>query len=201
MELEIRNVYVGSECQDSLPWMKVERELMPVTRYDQLTTDKVTESEIEKECFDEQFLLSAQTYPLIKYYWRIGPGRKQLSGKLLSYWLIPLGLAGLRIINIVLLFLTNTMFRASQKREQQFQEEKEHRGFKTRSTIEFPNHGKQVLHRYESEVIRAKLKPKQLESFIESNGIFFLGGRVEKENPFRFINLEKIPFLDAPKIT
>ena len=35
--------------------MKVDTGKMPVTKYDQLTTDKSTEYEVQKECFDEPF--------------------------------------------------------------------------------------------------------------------------------------------------
>ena len=59
MELEVKNLTVGSDWQDRLPWIQIDTELMPVTTYDQLTTDKATDHEVQKECIDEPFQLSA----------------------------------------------------------------------------------------------------------------------------------------------
>ena len=59
MELEVRSVSIGSDWHEGLSWLKIDTIDMPITKYDQLTTYKATEYEVQKECFDEPFQLSA----------------------------------------------------------------------------------------------------------------------------------------------
>ena len=59
VKILITDVSVGSEWQDGLSWMRVNTELMPVTKFAQLTINRDTEMKAYTECFDEPFQLSA----------------------------------------------------------------------------------------------------------------------------------------------
>ena len=184
MKLEVRNLSIDSDWQEGLPWMKVDTIDMPVidtidmpvTRYDQLTTDKATEYEVQKECFDEPFQLSAN-FSSHKVELENQVGYLANSRQCVELLLDPIKFGwnkSLKIITIVLLFITNKMFRINQRRDQKVQEETIQRKCGTQSKVWCPNHGKQVHFLYESNVIRAILKPNQLERLFK--WYFFLPG-------------------------
>ena len=64
-----------------------------------------------------------------------------------------------------------------------------------------PREVKQVFFKYESRVIYLSLKPNQISRFVKDDGIYYFHGRISKEKPFKFKDLNIIPFLDAPKMS
>ena len=94
---------------------------MSVTKYDQLTIDKVIESEVRKGCFYEPFQLSAN-FPSHKVSLENQAGYKAIGRDCVDLLIDPIRFGwnykSLRINNIVLLFIANTMFRINQQREQ-----------------------------------------------------------------------------------
>ena len=130
--------------------MKIDFVDMPVTKYDQLTTYKATEYEVQKENFDKPFQ-SSVNFSSHKVGLETQVGYTAIGRQCDELLVDPIRFGWnrfLRIINIVLLFLTNTMFRSQQRREHQVQEETGRRDFETWSKIEFPNHGKLGFRAY-----------------------------------------------------
>ena len=85
----------------------------------------------------------------------------------------------IRIINLVLLFITKTLFRYNQRQDGT-------RSSTPRDQFRLPSHGAQVLHKYESRVVRGTLKAKHLDRFMETDRILRFKGTVENETLFRF---------------
>ena len=59
----------------------------------------------------------------------------------------------------------------------------------------------QVIFRHETEMIKQALTKSKLAKYTESKGILMRTGRLAQENPFRFRDLDAVPFLDAADIT
>ena len=62
------------------------------------------------------------------------------------------------------------------------------------------NRNETGLFKYESDVIRSSLKPKDLSSFLEIDGIFYDQGRLSPEFPFKTQDLDQVTFLDKQEI-
>ena len=100
--------------------MRLDTDLMHLTRYDQLTTDKATESKVQKECFDEPFQLSSNfsSHKVVLenqagYRASGREGGELLVDRIRFGWN-----RALKILNVMLLFIANTIFRINQRREQ-----------------------------------------------------------------------------------
>ena len=56
---------------------------------------------------------------------------------------------------------------------------------------------KDILFKNESKLITETLSSKRLSKFMEKEGILYFRSRVSNENPFKFKDLDRIPFFDA----
>ena len=59
---------------------------------------------------------------------------------------------------------------------------------------------KNALFRNEAKMIKTYIDEKKFKNFLLENGIFYFKGRLTEDNPFKFCDLDQIPFLDAGKI-
>ena len=60
---------------------------------------------------------------------------------------------------------------------------------------------KDYLFKYESRVIQKSYNKKQLNKYFLKDGIYYHQGRFTIDNPFRFKDLDQVPFIDAHIIT
>ena len=65
----------------------------------------------------------------------------------------------------------------------------------------FNNMFKSILFQYETRVIWKSEKPSHLEKYEESSNILMFKERISLNNPFRFKDLDSVPFIDAREIT
>ena len=140
MELEVENVSVGSDWQGDFYWMKVDTNLMPVRRYNQLTTDKAIKCEVHRECFDETFQLS-EIFKSHKVILESQAGYVATGRQVIELLVDPIRFGrhkAIRIINCILMFMSKLLFRCNQRKDAA-----SHGA--PRFKILLPNHGKQVL--------------------------------------------------------
>jgi len=60
---------------------------------------------------------------------------------------------------------------------------------------------KNYIFKYETQVALKSLSPKQLKKYPLRDGILYFFGRLSKDNPFKFKDLDNIPFLDSHEIS
>ena len=58
----------------------------------------------------------------------------------------------------------------------------------------------EILFRHETKMIIMTVPTSKLTKFTMENDILIFTGRLSEENPFRFRDLDEVPFLDAPQI-
>jgi len=197
-EVGTAEVSIGSIWETGHSWMKDQTENFPISKYSDLKVDKSSLQEIKIECFTEPvYPTSLQVHGLIRDHkstFVVAPGRSK-------YQLIldPISFGwnrSIRIISAILAFPQVLFHR------------KDHKSLinsecRLCSDLKDPDYrdnyqlAKEVMFRYETSVVKESLSPKQLAKYREHNGILYFTGRLTKENPFTFVDLDKIPFLDT----
>ena len=196
-DIKVEQVSIGSPWQDGEPWMKLDFKDMPLSTYEMLSLDKKSQDEIQNECFSEPFLPESQdiSINLVSSPDPSGPKGARVWSEFI---LDPIRLGWtktIRILNIVL----------------KFKDVVKHKTFHGYSVVECrrcldgerddprDNHqkSKDVLFKYESKIVLKTLSDKQLSKFTENEGILYFHSRISNENPFKFKDLDRIPFFDA----
>ena len=174
---------------------------MPLTKYNQLVLDKSVEDEVDVECFDYPFLLNAfVSMNYTENESETGSLLPRLAGRDVSTLLddpIKLGwLKSIRVLNNVLEFILRLKHRTFHTVQEDtcIICEPEGRDRDRRNNTENSKH---ILYKYETQVVKSTLSKTQLEQYIEVDGILYFLGRLTKENPFRFKDLDAAPFLDT----
>ena len=57
-----------------------------------------------------------------------------------------------------------------------------------------------IIFQYETRMLKSTIPKARLSKFVEQDGVLYYPGRLSVDNPFRFKDLDSIPFLDAPDI-
>ena len=197
-DLTVEQVSIGSTWQEGDPWMKLEFKNMPLISYDMLSLDKKSQDEVQTECFSEPFLPESQEIKInfvlnnpVFYLAVAGRGWDELMIDPIRFgWQKTL-----RILNIVLKFRSVLKHRTCHKYSVQECE------ICTPVKIPDPrnNHqeSKNTLFRFESKRLSKSLGKKQLEKFTWNQGILYYQSRISEENPFKFKDLDMVPFIDA----
>ena len=60
---------------------------------------------------------------------------------------------------------------------------------------------KDYIFKYKTQVALKSLSSKQLKKYNLRDGILYFSGRLSKDNPFKFKDLDNIPFLDSHEIS
>ena len=200
-DIKVEQVSIGSPWQDGEPWMKLDFKDMPLITYDMLSLDKKSQDEFQGECFAEPFLPESQNISINMS----NSGPVSLGPKGARVWkefiIDPVRLGWrktIRILNIVLKFkeciIHKTFHGYSVVDCRRCQE--------TESKDPRDNHqkSKDILFKNESKLIAETLSSKQLSRFTENEGILYFRSRILNENPFKFKDLDRIPFFDAKLI-
>ena len=196
--LETEDVSIGSLWETGHPWMKDHSENFPISKYTDLKVDKSSLQEIQVECFsDPLYPTTLQVHGLIKDHkttFVTAPGR-------FKYQIIldPITFGWNRTIRIISAVLAFPQVLIHRKNHKSLMDSE----CRLCSDLKDPDYrdniqlAKDVLFRYETNVIKESLAPKQLVKYKETEGILYFTGRLTKDNPFTFVDLDKIPFLDT----
>ena len=219
-EISVEKVSIGSVWQDGLPWMKLDTELMPMMRYDELTMSKDQEKAVKNECFEEPFLPSEEennfhtcckvmvtpadtphqaevTHSASEEIHTVGPGpigRREENELIVN--IVSLGWRrAIRILNCVLAFIQKIKHRKHHSKVEDCIICRE--GEKNWEKRHMEQESVKVLCRYETRMIKTIWKPSQVAKYDEKEGILYFSGRLTKEAPFRTEDLDNIGFLDT----
>jgi len=199
--LKIEQVSIGSPWQEGEPWMKLDFKDMPLISYDMLSIDKKLQDEIQTECFSEPFLPESQQIE-INFNLDNPSVFSAAAGKGWEEFIIDPVRFGwqktLRILNIVLKFREVLKHKTTHKYSVQGCELCHPK--KSRDPRNNHQESKDIMYRFETKRLKGTLSKKQLEKFEFYQGILYYESRINKENPFKFKDLDKVPFIDAHTI-
>ena len=196
-DIKVEQVSIGSPWQDGEPCMKLDFKDMPLSIYEMLSLDKKSQEGVQNECFSEFFLPESQKIS-INFVPDPGPSGPKEARVWSEFIIDPIRLGWMktiRILNIVLKFkdvVKNKTFHGYsvvECRRCLDVERKDPRDNNQKS--------KDILFKYESRVVLKTLSNKQLSNFTENEGTLYFHSRISNENPFKFKDLDRIPFFDA----
>ena len=193
-ELEMEELSIGSQWQDGAEWMNREFDLLPILKYEDLTVSRAEDLDIREECYTEPFLIEPGVHMMNRV--QIGkkaPGREKHT---LIIDPVVLGwLKSLRILSYIISFPQLILHSLHKNDKVQSCLVCTKLGdFDPRDNL---NDARKILFRYESKVVESSLTAGQLSKYKLIDGIYHFVGRLVKENPFRFKDLDQIPFLDT----
>ena len=207
-------VAVPSEWQQGKEWMTNPSSDLPLLTFEQLKVPSKKRHELDQECFNEPFFIKNKesVHPLISndvdtldenlvFAARAAAGPPRLRTPFLVD-LIKFGWSrSIRITSIILNFKDNLKHRVHIK--------------KSIVNLDCPFCCKQPkseildqwiamaereIFRNESKNIMANCSKSDWSQYTLYNGILYHVGRLSRENPLRFRDLDSIPFLDAKEI-
>ena len=157
------------------PWMKLDFKDMSLITYNMLSLDRKGQEEIQNMSIK---FLNAGPAPT-------GPIRARVGSE---FRIDPLGWKKtIRILNIVL----------------KFKDTVQHKTFRGYSVVECQrcqdNHqkSKDILFKYESQIIVKTISSKQLSKFSENERLVYFHRRISNENSFKSKDLDRIPLVDT----
>ena len=199
--LKIEQVSIGSPWQEGEPWMKLDFKNMPLVSYDMLSLDKKSQDAIQIECFSEPFLPESKQIEV--NFTSDNPSIfRAAAGEGWGEFIIDPVKFGwqktIRILNIVLRFSSVLKHRTKHKYSVQECE----LCYPVKRPDPRNNHqeSKDVMYRFETKRLKESLSKRQLEKFKYHQGILYYESRISKENPFKFKDLDKVPFIDVHTI-
>ena len=196
-DIQVENISIGSDWQQGPSWLTTDSSKFPYSKYEDLTVSDRQELDIKSECFSEPFLPEPERWGVHSIDMDTNPGKFDRSMAELIIDPIAVGwLKTIRILNIVVRFphiLSHKTFHSLKSvvdclfcsNVNQL------------DLVDFNKKAKNVLFRYETQVALKNLTKKQLKKFTLKDGILYFFGRLSKDNPFRFADISKIPFMDT----
>ena len=199
-ELAVEDLGIGSTWQEGASWMNQDFSSFPISKYHDLTISRTENDNIMDECFIEPFRFDPNissihsiTIGLDKIKFKKSEGRENFS---LIVDPVSWGwLRSLRIMSLIIAFpqlLSHRTHTESPKISCNLCISG--KGFDPRDFFQL---AREEFFRCESKVVKSSLSSKQLSKYKIINGIYYFIGRLAKENPFRFKNLDSVPFLDT----
>ena len=210
----------GSEWQGGADWMTLPFNEMPITSYENVILTAKKRKMLREECFDDPYFLGNQesTHPPLNSMLRedsealAGTPEPDLASHATSVLnkprdpllvdLIALGwFRALRTLRSVLKFVLFAKHAVHKKKGTSTEDcplclhSKE-------SALESRlwSMAEEYLFRQESERVRQVTPERKLKKYIEKDGILYFSSRLAEENPFRFRDLDSVPFLDSQEI-
>jgi hypothetical protein len=217
------SVDMGSEWQNGAPWMKLPTAQLPITAYKDINLPSKGKEELKIECFGDPYYLSNKqnnhkplntllcnsTVDLETEVLIITSDNTSLAAaappKAREPLLIDIIATGwfkaIRILAMVIKAVTKLKHKTHIKKcidDEMCQLCSPMNGNEMDATFEV--HAEEYLFRQESQHIMSTLSRKKLKNFnLEGNTLRF-SGRLSEENPFRFRDLDSVPFMDAHEI-
>ena len=207
----MNDVTMGSLWQKGHDWMKLPTEELPLTPYKAIAVPPEKLPQIDKECYDEAFFLRS-SHVLIQRETKVAQENEEenmFSQQVISVARDPpiLDLIGfgwfrsLRILGNAYRFIKNTLHSISIRKGMHTSDctlcksvsESEQQSF-------FLDMAEKSLFRHETRHILKIIPKTKRVSFQMQDDILWFAGRLSAENPFRFKDLDSVPFLDADEI-
>jgi hypothetical protein len=219
--IQIGDVAAGSPWQTGPSWMKCPTNKLPLRKYEEMKVNPAKQADIKKECYDEPFIMETKTNHHLLLRETLHEEEKDINnlpttGVVLNVTnplaspappkdtripflvdLIRLGwFRAIRVLSRILEWVDNLTHSTWH-----------HHKANTKCPLCTPaikenynQKAEQLIFRYETDTIKKSNKLK-LSKYSEVDGVLTFSGRLAQENPFRFRDLDGVPFLDAPEIT
>ena len=193
-DLGVQDVSTGSDWQEGKEWMKLDTENMPVKKYSDLTVTMAIEDQVSAECFDQLLLdTPISTHTLFRLHPDTTCASSVAAGRgVLSLIIDPIYFGWFKTLRILKLVIKFT--KIIQHRKHQTSKNKSCHICNNEELKDWD--AEQVLFKYETQVVKATMKPEKLKAFKEQEGILYHQGRITSKNPFRIKDLDQVPFLD-----
>ena len=220
--IQISDVAVGSPWQTGPSWMKNPTKELPLKKYEEMKVNPMKQADIKKECYDEPFIMETKTtHQLLlreipheeeNYLEAQPPSGTALNVKTIparpappkdtrTPFLVDLVRLGwfraIRVLSRILQWVDNLTHSTWQQTEPS-----------TRCSLCTPTlkgnyieKAELLIFQHETEMIKKSINKLKLSKYSEIDGVLTFSGRLAQENPFRFRDLDGVPFLDAPMIT
>lgn len=223
--ITLKDVSINSEWHDGADWMKLPTEDLPLTSYKDMTVAKKMEAKIKEECFSEPIFMrddsavhtlinrelqsdedchvseeSVETISVLTAS-AAPPG----NGTRIPFIVDIIGLGWFRAVRVmanVRRFINKVNHRRLHARRGKQNDDciyckpltlaEETACLETEAEADF--------FKYETRCLKEKLPKKKQVKFQLKDEIFYFSGRLSKENPFRFRDVDDLPFFDAPEI-
>ena len=197
-DISIDDVSINSRWQNGDPWMRLDTDQMKLTKFSDLNPDHRDSKEVLKECFQDPFTPDENSNSYTVHHACSGVNSLQ-PPPTPPVDIIRLGWeGGIETLNIVYSFIQSCLHHLK----------KCHKLWVDcifcKSIFDYRDNrssSKNALYRYETERIKNEYGRKKLVKYFESNRILYFKGRLSDNNPFRFRDLDKIPFLDCKEFT
>ena len=214
----------GSEWQSGPQWMKLPTAELPVTAYKDINLPSKGKEQLKAECFGDPFYLASKQNDHRALQTILGNSAVDLESEQtvseiscnssrvpvpppkardpLLIDIIALGwFKAIRILALVAKAITVL----KHKVHAQSKDDNPDCTFCTSDDqgtrqVAFIKQAEDYLFRKESEYILSTVPKKKLKSFQLDGRILRFSGRLSEENPFRFRDLDSVPFLDAHEI-
>ena len=200
-EVTVESLSIGSTWQQGEDWMKQDLEKMRLKTYQDLKPSTEESDEIKQECFQEPFSPETSTaVHTVQVSDVCDKGNKILKTPPPS---LPVDIVRLgwertiRVLNKSFTFIQSCLHNLGRCRSLY---EKCIFCNPTADSRDNRDASKNALFRNEAIMIKTYIDEKRLKKFLLENGIFYFKGRLTEDNPFKFCDLDQIPFLDAGKI-
>ena len=207
--LDVQEVSQSSEWQSGPAWMSLPTPELPLKAKDQINISPECLSDLESECYTDPYFLknSESVHNLIlrdcheEHHTSLsilaGPAPKAVR-KPFFIDIVKYGWFGTCKILQAVLKAKDKFLHLLHKNKDTSVSECVHCVSSLKTN--YPSRIESILFKHETNQIKATSSKAKLTRFKEVDGILVFSGRLSEENPFRFEDLDNIPFLDAPDI-
>ena len=201
-EISMKDLSIGSTWQNGHDWMSGEFTDFPMSQYENLTVSLQDKTVIKEECFSKPFLIEQEEggVHILERVNADNTFRKAIKRHEIGIRIDPIALGwmkSLRVISIIKAFphiivhrkLDHTILFSEVCIACSYPLSPDYRDCVLQA--------KDYVYKYETQVALNSLTPKQLKKYTLNDNILYFHGRLCKDNPFRFKDLDKVPFLDS----
>ena len=205
--INFSNVDASSSWQSGLSWMSDPFEQLPITPYNKLNVSPTLKPLISQECYDDPFFLVHLAHSK-----QLALDAVQENPESLTPVPVPSSTNQRPLFFIDLIGLGWFRARRRLARVLIAWEKWTHKALhliiknndchicQTQTPSKDPILSQRVdnvLFRHETKIIKTFVSPSRLNRFSERDSILYYPSRLSSDNPFRFQDLDDIPFLDA----
>ena len=205
-EISMKELSIGSTWQDGHDWMSDEVSNFPISQYENLTVSLQDKTTIKEECFSEPFLLE-QEDGSVHTIEKVESENKFLKSSYRNETEVlidPIALGWMKSLRILSVVKAYPHIIIHDRLDHKISLSEECIPCLYPMTSDYRDCMKQAknyIFKYETQIALKSLSPKQLKKYTLTDGILYFYGRLSKDNPFKFKDLDNVPFLDSHEIS
>ena len=201
--ISAKDVDSESPWQKGLPWMSLPTDQLPISAFSKVKVSQETQAEISQECFSDPYFLDTKqkphpllvesfTHPTVSAQGSAHQAMISITAPRPKFFIDIIRLGWFqtrRQIASLLKFFAIWKHKAKHKI---------HPASKQLHIVE--REVDRVIFQHESSFIKKTFPKKKLDQYIEDEGVLYYRGRFDDNNVFSQVDLDGVPFLDAPVI-